>query len=85
MVQDGYGTAMHAAEDLTDGGSLTEAVTKYAERATQSEEQMAQIKAKFEGKFAMMSDPMLTTTTPPSHRIPNTTATTHNIQPPGHN
>ena len=29
-----YGIDMHAAEDLTNGDSLTEAVTKFAERAT---------------------------------------------------
>ena len=28
--KEGYGTAMHVAEYLTDGDSLTEAVTKYA-------------------------------------------------------
>ena len=30
MGQEGYVTAMHAAEGLTDGDSPTEAVTKYA-------------------------------------------------------
>ena len=34
MGQEGYVTAMHAVEDLTNGDSLTEAVKKYAERAT---------------------------------------------------
>ena len=33
----GYGISMHTTEDLTDGDSLTEAVSKYAERATQAE------------------------------------------------
>ena len=41
MGQELYGTAKHATEYLTDGNSLTEAVTKYAERATQAEERMA--------------------------------------------
>ena len=38
---------MHVAEDLTDGYLLTEAVTKYVERATQAEERMAQMEVKF--------------------------------------
>ena len=41
MGKEGYGTSMHAADDLTDGDSLTEAVTKYVERVTQAEESMA--------------------------------------------
>ena len=41
MVKDGCGTTVHTAEDLTDGDFLTEAVIKYAERATQDEERMA--------------------------------------------
>ena len=41
MEKKGYGTAMHAEEDLTDVDLLTGTVTKYAERATQAEEQMA--------------------------------------------
>ena len=55
MGQEGYGTAIHAAEDLTDGDSLTESVTKYVERATQAEECMAQMEAKFEEKIAMIT------------------------------
>ena len=51
MIQEGYVTALHAAEDLTDGDSLTEAVKKYVERATQSEERMAQMEAKFEERL----------------------------------
>ena len=47
MGQEGYGTAMHAVEKLTDGDFLTEAVTKYAERATQTEARMAQMEVKF--------------------------------------
>ena len=49
--QEGYGTAMNNAEDLTDGDSLTEAVKKYVERATQAEERMAQMEAKFEERL----------------------------------
>ena len=45
--KEGYGTYMHAVEYLTDGDFLTEAVTKYAERATQAEERMAQMEVKF--------------------------------------
>ena len=55
MGQEGYGTDMHAVEDLTDGDLLAELVTKYAERATQAEERMAQMDAKSEEKIAMMS------------------------------
>ena len=39
---------MHAVEDRNDGYLLTEAVTKYAERANQEEEIMAQMEKKFE-------------------------------------
>ena len=53
--KEGYGTAMHAAEELTNGDSLTGAVTKYVKRATQTEERMAQMEVKFEEKFAMMT------------------------------
>ena len=48
MGQEGYGTAMHNAEELTNGNSLTEAVTKYAQREIQEEERMAQMEEKFE-------------------------------------
>ena len=41
MGKEGYGTTMHATENLTEGDSLTEAVTKYVERAKQDEEHMA--------------------------------------------
>ena len=54
MGQKRYRTSMHTAEYLTDGDLLTEEVTKYAEIATQAEEKMAQMRAKFEGKFTMM-------------------------------
>ena len=43
MGQEGYGTAIHNTEELTDGNSLTEAFTKYAEREIQEEERMAQM------------------------------------------
>ena len=36
LGQKGYGAAIHAAEDLTDGESLTKAVTKYTRIATQA-------------------------------------------------
>ena len=53
MGQEGYGNSMHATEDLTEGNSLTEAITKYAERATQAEERMAQMEAKFKEKYPL--------------------------------
>ena len=55
MGREGYGPALHAAEDLTDGDLLTDTVTKYAERATHAEYRMSHMEAKFEEKFAMMS------------------------------
>ena len=55
MGREGYGTDMYDAEELTDGNSLTESVTKYAERATQEKKRMAQMEEKFEEKIAMMS------------------------------
>ena len=55
MVQEGYITSLQATEDLTGGDLLTEVVTKYVERAAQTEERMAQMEAKFEEKFAIVS------------------------------
>ena len=55
MGKERYGTAMQSAEDLNYGDLLTEAVTKYAERATQAEGKLFQMEATFEGEFAMMS------------------------------
>ena len=55
MGKHGYGTAMHVAGDLTDADSLTEAVKKYAERATQAEERMTQMEVKSEETFSMVS------------------------------
>ena len=55
MGQEGYGATMNAAKDLTNGYSMTEAVTKYVERETQAEERMSQMEAKSERKFAVMS------------------------------
>ena len=46
---------MHVTEDLIEGYSLNEAVTKYAEIAKQAEERMAQMEAKFEEKFSMIT------------------------------
>ena len=54
MVQE-FGITMHATDTNTEEGSLTEAVTKYAERATRSEANMAEMEAKFEERFAMLS------------------------------
>ena len=55
MGQEGCGTEMHATEYFTDGYSLTEKFTKYAERSTQTEENMAQMEAKLEEKLSMMT------------------------------
>ena len=53
--KEGYGTYMHAVEYLTDGDFLTEAVTKYAERATQVGERMVHMEANYEEKISIMS------------------------------
>ena len=45
---------MNSKEELAEGDSLTEAVTKYAEIATQAEQRMAQMEANFEEKITMM-------------------------------
>ena len=50
-----FGIAMHATDTNTDKDSLTEAVTNYAERATRAEANMAEMEAKFEERFAMLS------------------------------
>ena len=49
------GIVMHATDTKTEEESLTVAVTKYAERATQEEANMAEMEAKFEDRFAMIS------------------------------
>ena len=54
MQQEGYVEYIHTTEDLADGYSLTEAVTKYAERANQAEERIAQMEAKSKEKIAMV-------------------------------
>ena len=46
---------MHATDTNTEEESLTEAVTKYAERATRAEANMAEMETKFEERFAMLS------------------------------
>ena len=42
MVQE-FGIAMHATDTNTEEDSLTEVVTKYAERATRAEANMAEM------------------------------------------
>ena len=44
MVQE-FGVAMHTTDTNSEEDSLTEAVTKYAERATQAEANMAKMEA----------------------------------------
>ena len=46
--------AMHATDTNTEEDSPTEAVTKYAERETRAEANMAEIEEKFEERFAML-------------------------------
>ena len=50
-----FGVTMHTTDRNTEEDSLTEAVTKYAERATRAEANMAEMEAKFEEHFAMLS------------------------------
>ena len=45
MVQE-FGVAMQTMDTITEEDSLTEAVTKYAERATRAEANMAEMEAK---------------------------------------
>ena len=54
MAQE-FGIAMHATDTNTEEDSLTEAVTKYAERATRAEANMAEMEEKIEERFAMLS------------------------------
>ena len=46
---------MHATDTNTQEDSLTEAVTKYAERATHAEANMSEMEGKFEERFTMLS------------------------------
>ena len=50
-----FGVAIHTTDTTTDEDSLMEAVTKYAERATQAEANMNKMEAKFEERFVMFS------------------------------
>ena len=50
-----FGIAMHAIDTNTEEDSLTEAVTKYAERATHAEANISEMEANFEERFAMLS------------------------------
>ena len=62
-IKEGGGTTMgqelgiviHATDTNTEEDSLTEAVTKYAERATRAEANMSEMETKFEEHFAMLS------------------------------
>ena len=45
---------MHVTDTNTEEDSLTEAVNKYAERATRAEANMTEMEAKFEERFAML-------------------------------
>ena len=66
-----FGVAMHATDTNTEKYSLTEAVTKYAERATRAEANMAEMEAKIEERFAMLSmtaqQPQTYTPPPPQY------------------
>ena len=46
---------MHTTDTNTEEDSLTKEVTKYAERATRAEANMAMIEEKFEERLAMLS------------------------------
>ena len=50
-----FGVAMHALDTNTEEDSLLEAVTKYAECATRAEANMAEMEAKFEEHFTILS------------------------------
>ena len=62
-----FGVAMHAMDTNTTEESLTEAVTKYDERATRAEANMAEMVAKFEERFAML---FMTTQQPQKYTPP---------------
>ena len=82
---------MHATDKNTEEDSLTEAFTKYAERATRAEANMAEMEAKLEERFrnalydrTAAADIHTTTTTisgkPPAYAdciFHNTTPTIH--------
>ena len=50
-----FDVAINTTDTNTEEDSLTEAVTKYAERATQAEANMNKMEAKFEERFVMFS------------------------------
>ena len=70
MAQE-FGIAIHATYTNTEEDSLTEAFTKYAERATRAEANMAEMEAKFEEHFEMLSmtaqQPQTYTPPPPQY------------------
>ena len=49
-----FGVTMHTTDTNPEEDSLTEAVTKYAERATRAEANMAEMEARSEERFAML-------------------------------
>ena len=63
-----FGIAMHVTDTNTEEDSLTEAVTKYAERATRAEANMAEMEGKFEERFVMLS---MTAQKPQSYAPPS--------------
>ena len=62
-----FGIAMHATDTNTEEDSLIEKVTKYMERATRAEANMAEMEVKFEERFSMLS---MTTQHPQTYAPP---------------
>ena len=81
-----FGVAMYKTDTNTEEESLTEAFTKYAERATRAEANMAEMEAKLEERFAMLSmtsqQPQAYTPTPPQYTSPHPMQTTYLTTPP---
>ena len=82
-----FSVAMHTTDTNTEEDSLTESVTKYAERAMRAEANMADMEAKFEERFAMLSvtsqQPQAYTPPPPQYPTnPHPMQTAYFTKPP---
>ena len=61
--QEGYGTAFHAEETMSDEETFTETIVKYAERASQAESRVSEL----EGRLVMLEMGSTAAQAPPGY------------------
>ena len=63
IQQEGYGTAFHAEEAMSDEESLTKTIVKYAKRASQAESRVSEL----EGRMSMLEVGSTAAQAPPGY------------------